>query len=759
MVALAAVLLQWLALGARPARAADEPVSGRPLTIAIFVNSVTSQCFYNGNLEAITRLAKAARDRVNAMGGVAGRPLALQFFDERSDAKQALANVRAALADPQTIAMIGMTSSDRAKEVLDAAGGEIKASGVPFISNIMVNSIFADYPNIFTMRGSQEDDSIPVVARFIKDMGFSRPAFVGLKDQLFSSTQGDGLQEKLEAPGFVADHRLTLKDNAVDPAEVAEAVAEIKEKDADFVYLSIGGERTGPFLAELAKAGFTPPAFVSARIETLLASKEHAYPGDLYQLTWEGPPEAFNDRLRRRISATDTENWMFEGKRNKNAAGWATGECKPRPKGSETDVLSGPNVRAIVLGAQFGDMVSMIGEVLKPLEPTANVAAIRAEILKAMGTSYAAGRGNFQGALENWSFRTGSRAAARTPFILMGPKGLGTTQLAPIQYLGLKNDQLRQIKTLYMDIDLTRAFRVDDNEKSFAADFYLSMHEGKGQGIDQIEFANAFIDPNNNERQLSIRALHQGGKSGVYPDGMRIYAITGKFMFEPDFVNYPFDTQRFSIDIRPKVGDAPFIIQSPPLRLRDDVADTDGWTQNEQYVGYYEDFLPLIDAMTHDKSVVPFYKGSFVWIMKREATDYFLRVVIPLLFIMGIAYLAIFIPNSHFEAVVTIQVTALLSAVALYLTIPKVGADVATVSDRIFLFNYMIVSLMIFISILRVNRPLERVPRFRAGLWLFHVIGIPLLAGAMAFYVMHSSFTSVSGASATLMTMWARLWP
>ena len=89
--------------------------------------------------------------------------------------------------------------------------------------------------------------------------------------------------------------------------------------------------------------------------------------------------------------------------------------------------------------------------------------------------------------------------------------------------------------------------------------------------------------------------------------------------------------------------------------------------------------------------------------MKRETTDYFLRVVVPLAFILIVAYLSIFIPQSHLEAIVTIQITALLSAVALYLSLPKLESDSATISDRIFVFDYMVVSFMIVISILRIN--------------------------------------------------------
>ena len=132
---------------------------------------------------------------------------------------------------------------------------------------------------------------------------------------------------------------------------------------------------------------------------------------------------------------------------------------------------------------------------------------------------------------------------------------------------------------------------------------------------------------------------------------------------------------------------------------------------------------------------MPFYKNSFVWVAKRSATDFYLRVVVPLIFIAAVAYFAVFIPSVHFESIVTIQVTALLSAVALYITTPKVDSDTSTLSDKIFLFNYMIFSLMIAIAILRINRfAVERL-HIKRLLGVVHVVGIPLLLVLMFFYV------------------------
>jgi hypothetical protein len=169
--------------------------------------------------------------------------------------------------------------------------------------------------------------------------------------------------------------------------------------------------------------------------------------------------------------------------------------------------------------------------------------------------------------------------------------------------------------------------------------------------------------------------------------------------------------------------------------LRNKEFETEGWDLKDDYVSYDQDFVPIVDAKTLEPSIIPFYKGSFVWVLKRNANDFYLRVVIPLIFILAVAYLAIFIPSAHFEAIVTIQVTALLSAVALYITTPKIDADTATLGDRVFLFNYMVFSVMIGISILRVNRLIASGLHLKRALAVLHVVFIPVFVVLMTIYV------------------------
>jgi len=735
---LIAILLGLLLLSGNRAEAqlaGQAEAAPPPYRIAVFVSSNPEQCYDSGDVAAVTAMAKAEQARINKSGGVAGRSVQIRIYDDVRDADRAVANVRAALADPETLAMVGLFGSDRAKKVFDTLGKEIGDRRIPFLSGISVNDIFAAYPNVFTTQPTQDDERVPVTAAFIRNGGFERPAFIGSSQTVFSRALGDGLKRELQDRPLVVDRRFGGEGGTLDPEEIKSVIAELGDKTPDVIVLGFGGERAGTVLSEIAKSGVTPAVFVTGRLENMPAELVASYPNALYQLAWDRLPEADSERLRSMMSKDPPEQWVFEGTKIPEAPGWVSGKCELREKEVAPDPLSSANIRAVGVGSIAADMIAMVATLAGREKPRTGLPTLRRHVVERITLDYAAGRGAFRGRFDNWSFNPVTRAATRTPFVVIRAYGLGRTQLAPVQFVRIRDGSLRKIETIYLDIDLVQAQHVEDNEKTFFAEFYLSMRNGTANSLDAIDFTNAYVDPKTNGRQIAIEQLHDGGSSNVYPSGMMVYKVSGRFSFEPDLASYPYDTQRFSIDIQPKRGDAPFIVQPPPSSLRDKNVLTDGWDQKAQYVGYDQDFIPLIDAYTHQLSVVPFYKASFVWLMKRETTDYYLRVVVPLAFILVVAYLSIFIPIANFEAIVTIQVTALLSAVALYLSLPKLDSDVATVSDRIFVFNYMMVSLMIVISIMRMTRLVSTRPWLKVTLWTLHVVAMPILVAAVAWMV------------------------
>lgn len=711
-----------------------------PVVVPIFFTSNSDDCYDTGIVTAIKRIGTLAQDYINRTGGIAGRKLLVNLYDDKGDSQRAITNLAQAIADPQTVGMVGLTNATRAKAALDAAGKDLSASNIPFLSDISVTSLITKYPSVFTTRPSEDEERMPIITAFVKEMKYTKVAFVGLQNNVFSANLGDSVKKFLGDDAVVADHRLALTDDKLDPAAIAATIADLKAKSPDLVFLSIGGKRLKEVLKQFKAASFTPPLFVTGRADDLTAKGNGGYPNNIYLLAWDGFPDVYSERLRDLLlTSTHPEYWVFQGEKNDAAPGWKNGTCQVRDDDLPPNPLDDENIRALQTAMRYADMIRLIAEAARSAPAAANVSQLRDFIIDELGTTYAAGKGMFKGRFGNWSFRPSSRAAARAPLIVTIPRGLGYAQLAPMQFVHLRNDVMKRIDTLYADIDLIHADQIDDNNQTFLADFYLSMNDSNGASIDQIEFSNAYLDPGSNNREITIRPIHDGGKSDAYPDHMKIYQVTGKFLYSPNLRNYPFDTQRFSIDIEPKHGGNAFIVQPPPANLRDKSVTVDGWDPTDKYVGYDEDFVRTIDAQTLEPSVVPFYKASFVWLMKRQTTDYVLRVVVPLGFILFIAYLSIFISTHHFEAIVTIQVTALLSAVALYLALPKLDANIETLSDRLFLFTYLVLSVIIAITIARVNRRIEPIGWLKRSLAFLHIALIPVMAAAMAYYVYQAS--------------------
>lgn len=730
-----------------PAHAVDQAVAQGPaLNIALLVSSRADECFDRGDIGAIKAMTGIEEERINAKGGVAGHLVKVQFLDDKRDQEKLNANISAALDDPNTLAIVGLTSNNRGTPAFKALGKRIGDSGIPFIADFSSDKEFAPYKNVFTTSASLEGDNVPVLTSFIQKIGYKRPAFVGGRDSFGVMKLGDGFKDRFVGDyRLVADVRIAMENERVSAKDAASAVTDIKTGDADIVFLYVASTNAGAtaanittMLTELANSGVTPALFLGG-VDTVPEEVLNAYPNAIYSLSWDNAPEVYASRWRRMITPKNAGDWVFVGGKVAAAPGWAKGECAPRPDYDVSDPFNEKNMRAVSRGGQFADMVALVADAAKTREKGTGIAKLRAKVVSALGETYQAGRDAFKGPYRNWSFLPATRTAARDPFIIIRPQNLERTQLAPIQFLRTKDGGLRQIDTIYADIDLIKIHRVEENEGTFFAEFYLALRANEGADISRIEFANAYLEAGSAEagggRQVSVQEVHRGGRSDVFPETMKIYKISGKFLFDPELASYPFDTQRFAIDLQPKNGALPFLVQPPRADLRNTAAVTDGWDSKAQYVAFDQELLPVIDAYTHAPRIVPFYKTSFAWQMQRQTTDYLLRVAVPLAFIMFVAYLSIFIPRSHFEAIVTIQVTALLSAVALYLSLPKLESNTATISDRAFVFAYMIVSIMIGISILRVSPLFAERRGAKRVIELMHIVAIPALVAIAAFYV------------------------
>jgi hypothetical protein len=275
---------------------------------------------------------------------------------------------------------------------------------------------------------------------------------------------------------------------------------------------------------------------------------------------------------------------------------------------------------------------------------------------------------------------------------------------------------------------MVRIFHVDSADKSFEAEFFFTMRSDRTVPISEIEFTNAERGAETAQPLISVREVHAAGETGRGVASTRIYKVNGRFHFEPDLRKYPFDSQVFSISFQPARTSAAFFIQPPSEELRKQGFGVDGWRIDNHYVGTNELIIRSIEGVASEERVIPYYNFNYTWVMKRQVVDYVLRVIVPLSFILIISYVAIFIPRSEFEAIMAIQVTALLSAIALYFALNQPQADDATLSDIIFLMAYAAITTMIVLSVLEVNTTIAQSQTALRVIHVAQVYLVPILA-------------------------------
>jgi len=691
-----------LEFSAERAAAQSSAMGSKPLDVGIFVSSDGDRCFSPGLVTAIKYFTTRLADQVNSSDGIGGRQVALTFFDDFEQAKTTVANVKKAINDPAMMAMIGVPSSTRGRAVFNALGPEIRDKGIPFITEMSLDNIFHDYPSVFTMASSVRNE-LEVVRKIIAEGGYSRPVFVGLDDDLYSFALGDGVKEIPGGPSLAGSYQVPVRNYKLDPKASAPIVEEIKRQDPDLILLSIHSGPTATLLNQLTKAGVDAPVFVLlGRISSIINQLgPQGYADTMSQIAREGVPNVYSERLRQRIWRSRQDTWVFDDTRNDDAPGWTSGTCEAQLDAPPRQLFDGANRRAVGRGTQYRDMLQLVIEAAQSAPNTADVTELRRHI-GARLRNFVEGRHVLKGLWQDWAFTT-DRTAAGDTLILSKAVGDDAPILASVQYRRI-NGTLHRSPTVYTSIDLINLSRINTNDRSFDAEFYLSMKSTDNRiDIKNIEFTNAYRSQAGEGRLVSVREIHNGLGASDFPAGVKLYKVSGKFVFEPDLGNYPFDTQRLSVSFQPTSAEQSFLIQPSAQSTRKSDVASDGWHLVEQYVGSDQDIIPTIGASLSERRIVPFYKFNATWVVKRIAVDYYLRVVVPLAFILLVTYFSVYLPHERFDSTMAIQVTALLSSIALYLALPKVDSDQATLSDKIFMMTYAAVSLMIGLSILKDN--------------------------------------------------------
>ncbi len=362
-----------IAVGLISAGAAAAADKVEPLVIAVMTSTEPDSGRRTAlSIEAYTRWQA---DRINAAGGVRGRPLEMVYFDDANDIEKTVANVEAALALDNLLGIVGVWSSTRGAAVTERIG----ESGVPFISEISRQELIEDHPNIFSMARAASAD-LPAFIDFVTRPK-KRVAYFGVDGDLFTLQFKETL-EQLEADEKVevTSWEWTPLGQSMDPEAVDAAIGRIKADKPDALILAVGSSRGGALMKQLAEAEVQTPVYGASGsvVRMLNGMGDLSYRGELYQ-TRSSVPGVTNSRLEALLQTRDY-----------------------------ADVGDGYSSGDRSYGASYSDIVAVLAEAAQG-PAGASLDNVRGDVIAALAST-ARGGGIFRGATRDWTFDTGGSA-------------------------------------------------------------------------------------------------------------------------------------------------------------------------------------------------------------------------------------------------------------------------------------------------------------------------------------------------------------
>jgi len=675
-----------------------------PWDIAVFVSS---QEALGDTVESIKFFAEKRAAEINANGGVAGAPVRVRFLDDNSNVNALKENIKSTIDDPRLLAYIGCWNSTRGSAIAQTIGD----SKIPFLGDFSATDVFQEYDNIYTLERSV-DDELTVFKEFLKASP-RRVSFFGIKGDLFSEAYLRATQELAHSEAEIEILSTSWYPKGTEfEKPVLQTLASSIPIDTNFLILSLGTGEDYQVIKHLRAIDVHTPAFtplgdLGGVIERFEDGRDA---GEMYDIAVVGIPNTYN--LRMEELAKKYHDELLERRIGRASLGYA---------GRYAD-----GIGLIAASAKNDTERSQRGA-------DRDVASIRKRIISNL-SKLSSGRKVYRGWAGDWSF-TERRSNANSPLIAWKPAESPYHVLAERQFIASR-DLLAPV--LYLNIDLIKIDRVNDEEGSFYSDFFLELRSAEAISLEDraIDFTNAFRSESDHRPLISFEVVDRRRPEGPNSMFYTLYKVSGKFAFEPNLQHYPFDRQQFYIALQPRTTLKPFIIQPPDARTRDLDFESPAWQPLEHFVGFDQDIITSIDDIGGGQRIIPYYKFKYAWLLERSGADYLLKVAIPLAIIVLTTYMSSYIKHANFEAKMAIQVTSLLASIALYLSVYKPANEHATISDSLFIFTYTLITAQMSLSIVRALPNFRRSPKSMLAIAVLQRAGYPLAVTAMTIYTM-----------------------
>ena len=218
----------------------------------------------------------------------------VRVFDDDEDKDLTVVNTLETLADPRLLAIAGIWSSLRGSYVVDSIG----RAQIPFISEMSVDQLFAQHPNVYTLARSVRGE-VSVFLAYAKQNAIKRLAYAGMAQDNFAEAYLGHLIDANEGPGIVSSFWETEETTVADYDRAIDSLLAMR---AGLIVLALGSKSGARFHARMKERRISLPVFISyGSIAKVLKDDGGAseYGGVMYELSTGGVPNLNNERIER----------------------------------------------------------------------------------------------------------------------------------------------------------------------------------------------------------------------------------------------------------------------------------------------------------------------------------------------------------------------------------------------------------------------------------------------------------------------------
>jgi ABC-type branched-subunit amino acid transport system substrate-binding protein len=627
----------------------------------------------------VIRSAQLYFDQVNGNGGIAGHPVDLLVYDDKSDPALATSIAQQIVSDGRALLVIGHRTSPESV----AAGPIYAAAKLPAItSTSTADSITAGNPWYFrTVFDNRTEGSL--IAAYAHDILHADHLSIVAGNTDYGKSLAASVVAGFRPFGAVRNLLQVDMSGAREQATVMAAVDKLKvDPDPGLIVLALLADPAAQALKALKAAGVTAPIIGGDAVasDALLATiADSGGPAPAWDGLYAAAPLMmdsltsdalrFHDAYRQAIGLEPT--WRSAA--TYDAAIAATTAMRAAGvTGAATDRAEERQRIRDALAAMDSPDHAVPG-LLGPIYFDSHQTTPRAAV-------FAVARGsNFDSAYEQLRPYSGSGSTDLEEDLASG---------AAVQVNG---QILERQRVVFSGIELNEIGELDTTNPSFYADFFLWLTYTGDDTATDIVFTNA-VD--------STLQLGEPERSEVR-DGIsyRLYHVTGRFKAPLEFHDFPFDRQHLTISFRNRLLPSSELVYALDHHFRDEsqeerlqsganaavsINTIPNWQASE--VELYQGSLgstQILGDLGADPSTGGLEYSQFTIdvTIERNLAAFLVKNLLPLALLAMITYVSLFFPFKQATTRVSFGISGILTAAVLLSSVtsalPQVGYTVA----------------------------------------------------------------------------------